>query len=139
MQMAAVLEQFPTLTTIGFENPADLGFAERRSAMIHRVILDEFDRASGWLLHVPKVNCGGADSYALKHVVEDWCGFYITNGAMVAAAACADFRVEWSAGDLNAILGVAGPRHWPLGASRRYDWIRERFHNKVAVSAEIGR
>ncbi|MCS7260605.1 MAG: hypothetical protein NZ765_07475 [Anaerolineae bacterium] len=33
-------------------------------------------------------------SYWLKHVVEEWCGDYIPNGAMIEAAIRAGYRVE---------------------------------------------
>jgi hypothetical protein len=134
-QMVAVLAQFPNLTVWGFENPTAADFDQRRASMLNHFALDEFDRACGWLVHVPKVKRGGRSSYEIKHVVENWTTRYVCNGSMIAAGAHMGFRVEWERGDLNATVGVGSPRHWPLGNDRQYDWVRQRYHNKVKIAA----
>lgn len=78
--IAEVMAAHPTLTEHGFERPGSDGFDQRRAGLLHQSGVADFENARVWLSVVPARATPNhdCDSYLLKHVVERWCGVYIT-------------------------------------------------------------
>jgi hypothetical protein len=71
--------------------------------------------AREWLQMVPrsKVPNKKCNSYHIKHVIEEWAGTYISNGACIAAALDLGIEIAACPGGLNAWFAIAGPKEWP--------------------------
>jgi hypothetical protein len=103
-----VMKTQPTLTWRGFENPSTSDFLDCRTKMETDYFAVEFAFAAEWLgLHrkLKRATINSLRSYFLKHAVERWCGKYISNGALIAAAFFLGYPIK-PCGDLNAHVGV---------------------------------
>ena len=103
-QMKRVLREFPYLTCNGFSRPKD------PLEMFSDGTLNQFEIAKAWLSMCDRrktVNRNNS-SYGYKHMVEDWAGTYISNGAMIAAAIAMDIKVEpCHYASLNAYFAIS--------------------------------
>ena len=113
--LAEIMGQHPDLTCDGFERPGGRDFDRHRSDMTHPNGIEYFENARAWLSVVPRRAAPNSDcdSYLLKHVVEKWCGVYVSNGALIAAALHLRLPVKRCPAGANAWIGVAGRRKWP--------------------------
>ena len=113
--IAAVMAKHPTLTAQGFERPGSEDFDSHRADLLHPNGVAYFENARAWLSVVPARAAPNqeCDSYLLKHVVEHWCGTYVSNGALIAAALHLGLAVRQCPSFINAWIGVAGRRQWP--------------------------
>jgi hypothetical protein len=112
--LCAAMRKYPGLTINGLDGDRRPEYEERRIDLVAAV--DEFDRAVAWLSLVPKRaipnrECG--HSYGLKHIIQDWAGVYVSNGATIAAAASLGFPILQCPSGINVWIGVAGRRKWP--------------------------
>src|SRR5207245_2936539 len=113
--IAAVMAQHPTLAVGGFERPGSEKFDSNRAALLHPVNAACFENSCAWLSLVPPCATPNprCDSYVLKHAVERWCGEYVPNGSLIAAAYHLALPVKQFQGYINAWIGVASRRKWP--------------------------
>jgi hypothetical protein len=104
-QMKRVLKKVPYLTCNGFSVRSGDALE-----MLSDCTLNEFEIAKAWLSMCDRrktVNRNNS-SYGYKHMVEDWAGTYISNGAMIAAAIAMDIKVEpCHYASLNAYFAIS--------------------------------
>lgn len=112
------MENHADLTLDGFNGPDRPAYLQRRAELLGAY--DEFFLALAWLRAVPKTlapNVRDGHSYAVKHVVEDWAGRYISNGTVIAAALVLDVPIRRCESGINAWIAIRSRRSWPAVSS----------------------
>ena len=66
----------------------------------------EIDLCRKWLSRATVVNPPGMSSFWVKHVVENWAGCPISNGALIVAAYEAGFQIGKEATDRSANVNL---------------------------------
>ncbi len=97
----------PSLTSYGFGTCGQYE-DQFKGGPNHRQLL--MIAACGFFLYdLPKVKAHRKSfgSYALKHGVEKWCGFYIMEGALIAAAVTLGVSLKRYTGKHGAFVGIA--------------------------------
>jgi hypothetical protein len=115
-RIRAVLEEYPDLAYAGFrdEKAFSLGsetFEESRARLLSDDAVEQVENCLACLKHVRKAR-KAASSYAMKHVVENWRRgeelleppTYVANGALIAAACIAGFRIKHEADHINCLV-----------------------------------
>jgi hypothetical protein len=74
--------------------------------------------------------CRRTSSYFLKHVVEEWAGFYVSNAAFIAAACALDFNQKQADHDSPVTLVGISKDSLPKPEDRK-----RRFIDEVIIEA----
>ncbi len=115
-RIRVVLEEYPDLAYAGFrdERAFSLGsetFEQSRARLLSDDAVAQVENCLACLKHVRKAR-KAASSYAMKHVVENWRRgeelleppTYVANGALIAAACIAGFRLKHEADHINCLV-----------------------------------
>lgn len=116
-RIRAVLEEYPDLAYAGFrdEKAFSLGsetFEQSRARLLSDDAVEQIEDCLACLKHVRKARKAEASSYSMKHVVEKWKRgeephgprTYVANGALIAAACIAGFRIKHEADHINCLV-----------------------------------
>lgn len=109
--------KFQELTCEGFERGGTVQYLANRANMFHDSFISEFEIARTWFALAPRrisPNVRHGYSYNIKHIIENWAGRYISNGAAIAAALSLDLAIERSSCSLNCWIAVGDKRKWPV-------------------------
>jgi hypothetical protein len=101
-EMGAVVARHPNLRPNGFSAESSPS-----TEMLAPDVLEQFARCTAWLTAAPRTSRPLVGSYWAKHIAERLTGAYVSNGALIAAAAHLGIKLRRTG--VNADLAVSLP------------------------------